>query len=104
MDGGSLQLTSNSRLGEQLADRVCFQLRDLPSDLHRVPAGYRARLAGAASFEPAGGGNARQHVACDAGISVLHGVHVRPHQDGDIDVLRAVVAAFAALLAKLCAC
>jgi hypothetical protein len=78
-----------------------LQLLYLTGDLHRVPA---MRLAGVTS---AAGINAvpclgfGQQVPGHVDVAVLHGIHMRSHQCRDIDPLRAIFTALAALPAEL---
>src|ERR1039458_5574828 len=81
-----------------------FQLCSLLRDVTGVPAGHQARLATITGIDSSAQRNARQHLSRHPRISVLHCVHVRPHQRGDIHLLRAFVLALATLLAKLCLC
>jgi len=86
---------------EETVNRQRFQLPNLVPDLYGISAGYKARLAGATSFESSARCSRREHFPRHPNISVLHRIHMRPHQHGYIDLLGAILSAFAALLAKL---
>jgi len=78
-----------------------LQLADFTRGVYGVPAVSLARVTGATGINALPRLGFGQEVPGHADVAVLHSVHVRAHQCRNVDALRAVLAALAALLAEL---